>query len=341
MKKISPLKIITLISCLLLAAVLVLIGCARRAEPVSVITETTEDDFPTEMVTVVHTVAETEPESETETETEEETEPEDVTAPVIVGVSDKVVHIGDSVAYKQGVEVYDDTDPEPTLEINADMVDVSTIGEYIVIYIATDASGNVAYDAANVKVVAQESISSDDANALADEILGNIIEEGMSDAQKLDAVWWYVYQLGYVDVDYGTVEEYLDNAYNFLTRMMGNCRCFYAASRLLLERLGYDTMLVRNKDDAAQTHYWNLVSIDGGETWYHFDPTCWGWEEEYEICMVSDEWLLSYSQWHSMETYDWEVSKYPSTPEENYDDDFFGDRLVFDNTGFHDYYYGY
>ena len=137
----------------------------------------------------------------------------DTTAPVITGITDRVVHIGETVAYKQGVVVTDDIDPEPKLEVNADGVDISTVGEYMVIYTATDAAGNSSTASATIKVVPQEAISTEQANALADDVLSHIITDDMTDSEKLDAVWWYIHEMGYVDIDYGEPEEYLDNAY--------------------------------------------------------------------------------------------------------------------------------
>lgn len=317
---------------ILIGTVIIIAGCAKKNEQVTLLSET--QTSPTETVTTQTTAASL-------ATTEDSTEPVDTIAPVITGVTDRVVHIGETIAYKKDVKVTDDKDPNPKLEINADGVDISTVGEYTVIYTATDASNNSSVATATIKVVPQESVSTAQANALADDVLSRIISDDMTDSEKLDAVWWYIHELGYVDIDYGEPEEYLDNAFYFITRMMGNCRCVYASSRLLLERLGWKCMMMRNREDAAQTHYWNLVSLDNGKTWYHFDPVCWGWEEEYVICMVSDEWILSYSDWHNMETYDWEIDDYPATPDESYDPDgFFGDRCLFDETGFYWEYYG-
>ena len=326
----DPHKLIMIILSVLIIALSAIIVCSCAKKKVQV-PDTTTSETTTEKQTTT-TPATTETESTT---------PADTVAPVIAGVTDRVVHIGETIAYKKNITVTDDIDPAPKLEVNADGVDISTVGEYTVIYTATDASNNSSVATATIKVVPQEAVSTAQANALADDVLSRIITDDMTDSQKLDAVWWYVHELGYVDIDYGEPEEYLDNGFYFITRMMGNCRCVYGASRILLERLGYKCMIMRNKPDAAQAHYWNLVSLDDGLTWYHFDPVCWGWEEEYVICMVSDEWILSYSQWHNMETYDWDPEGIPATPEWSYDPDgFFGDRMLFDETGFYWNYYG-
>ncbi len=330
MRQKNPHKLIMVILAALIVAVMAVIvaACAKKKEQIP---DTTASAATTQATT---TTAPTTKETESTT-------PADTKAPVITGVTDRVVHIGETIAYKKNIIVTDDIDPEPKLEVDASGVDISVVGEYTVIYTATDASNNSTVATAIIKVVPQEAVSTAQANALADDVLSRIITPDMTDSQKLDAVWWYVHELGYVDIDYGEPEEYLDNGFYFITRMMGNCRCVYGASRILLERLGWKCMMMRNREDAAQTHYWNLVSLDDGLTWYHFDPVCWGWEEEYVICMVSDEWILAYSQWHNMETYDWDPEGIPATPEWSYDPDgYFGDRMLFDETGFYWEYYG-
>ncbi|MBE6017499.1 MAG: DUF5011 domain-containing protein [Lachnospiraceae bacterium] len=331
MRRINSHRLILIILAVLIAALVAanIAACARKKEQVPSDTVTSETTTAKQTTTAAQT---------TETES---TTPADTTAPVITGVTDRVVHIGETIAYKKNIVVTDDTDPAPKLEVNADGVDISTVGDYTVIYTATDASLNYSVVTATIKVVPQEDVTTAQAEALADDVLSRIVTDDMTDSQKLDAVWWYVHELGYTDIDYGEPEEYLNNGFYFITRMMGNCRCVYGASRILLERLGYKCMMMRNREDAAQTHYWNLVSLDDGETWYHFDPVCWGWEEEYVICMVSDEWILSYSEWHNMETYDWDPEGVPATPDRSYDPDgYFGDRMLFDESGFYWEYYG-
>jgi len=259
--------------------------------------------------------------SEETTETPSETEEiipsaaADNSSPVISGVRDLVVHVDETIDFAKGITVSDDTDPSPTLEIDSSGVDINAVGSYIVIYIASDSSGNRTIDAANVRVVSAEKVSMEDAIALADQVIAEIITDDMDDVQKLNALWWHLYSMGYAEIDYAGVDDYLENAYHFLDSGRGNGKCFYAASRLILERLGFTTMMVENIPEAAREHYWNLVSADGGNTWYHFDPTHWNWVEDGVISMVTDEWLWSFSSRHDYMSHDWDTSRYPATPE--------------------------
>ena len=253
--------------------------------------------------------------SETGSETQA---PPDITPPVIEGVQDIVIHVGEQKDFLEGITAADDTDPEPLIEADYWSVDNTKVGSYIVIYIATDKSGNSSYSAANVKVVSQESISREQADEMADSIFAELFTEGMTDGEKLYAIWWYIYGMSYSDLNYGTVDDYLDNAYHFLDGHVGDDRCFYSAARLLLERAGYQTMTVQNVPDAFSEHYWNLVSCDGGNSWYHFDAMHWSWLEDGMICMATDEQLWNYSARHDYETHDWDTELYPATPEEDF-----------------------
>ena len=252
---------------------------------------------------------------------------EDSEAPVITGVHNFTVTEGSAVSYKEGIEVTDNSDPSPKLTVDTSAVNLSKLGDYEIIYIATDASGNETRITAEVNVISRVSVSLELANAAADEVLSAIITEDMSEREKLEEVWWYLHRIGYNDVDYGEVDDYLDNAYYYLTTYMGNCRCCYAATKLIMERLGYKTMKVQNIEEANTPHYWNLVSADGGETWYHFDPTCWNWNDKDEtdddiICMSTDEHVWDYSDRHDYWCYNWDPSLYPATPTEPYFDSY-------------------
>ncbi len=191
------------------------------------------------------------------------------------------------------------------------------MGTYEVYYIATDSSGNKTTVTSYVNVTARETITAEAAGAVADEILAGIITDGMSDKEKLRAVYNYIHSIGYIDVDYAGVDDYLTNSYYFLTTKRGDCKCFYAASKLLLERLGFTTTRIQNRS-GVMVHYWNLVSTDGGATWYHFDPTDWEWTDSEQPFMMTDEEILAYSARHDNIPYDWDTGSYPATPAESY-----------------------
>ena len=69
---------------------------------------------------------------------------QDTTPPVISGVTDQTVLLGETVAYKKGVTVTDDYDEDVKLEVDSSQVNPTVAGDYLVTYRATDHSGNTA-----------------------------------------------------------------------------------------------------------------------------------------------------------------------------------------------------
>ena len=255
----------------------------------------------------------TEAESETETATEEA----DIVAPVIQGVTPISVTLGDTISYKTGVVVTDNTDDAPVLNIDASNVDLGREGVYKVVYEAKDSSGNSTSVETTVTIKPRSLIGLDQAYEMADKVLAEILTDEMTEEEQLYAVWIYLHRIPYTDISYS--DNYVDNAYYFLEKRAGNCHCYYAASRLMLERMGYLTIDVKNRDHSKLRHFWNLVSVDGGETWYHFDPCGWNWNDKDGLLfMVTDDFLVAFSYSHDFYSHDWEEDLYPATPKEHY-----------------------
>ena len=143
-------------------------------------------------------------------------------------------------------------------------------------------------------------------NEFADKVLAAIIEEGMTDEEKCKAIYDYVHEIPYVNVVYS--KNWKENGYRMLHDREGDCFGFYAASRLLLERLGYQVIELQNINGFK--HVWCLVSIDKGKTWLHFDPTCWSWGSDTDLCLLTDDELVAYGTEHQVGTnqlsHDWD-----------------------------------
>ncbi|MBP3872011.1 MAG: polysaccharide deacetylase family protein [Faecalicoccus sp.] len=67
---------------------------------------------------------------------------EDKTAPKVSGTKDIKLRPGESVDLTSGVEASDDMDSKPKITVDDSQVDYNTPGEYEVVYIAADRSGN-------------------------------------------------------------------------------------------------------------------------------------------------------------------------------------------------------
>ena len=146
--------------------------------------------------------------------------------------------------------------------------------------------------------ILEEEVVRDDSEyrELVDKILVAIITPEMTDEEKCQAVYDYVHGIPYVNVVYS--RNWKENGYRMLYDRAGDCFGFYSASRLLLERLGYSVIELQNMN--GFTHVWCLVSIDGGITWLHFDPTNWSWGNDGDICLLTDEEMVAYGMRHQV-----------------------------------------
>lgn len=148
--------------------------------------------------------------------------------------------------------------------------------------------------------------AADSYDEFADLVLAAVITDDMTDMEKCRAVYDYVHEIPYVNVVYS--DDWRENGYHMLFDRAGDCFGYYSASRLLLERLGYQVIELQNMN--GFTHVWCLVSTDNGQTWQHFDPTCWSWGSDGYLCMVSDDELVAYGNRHQvgygMLSHDWD-----------------------------------
>ncbi len=253
-----------------------------------------------------------------ETETEPvQTEPPDLQPPVIEGVADQTVFVGDTVSYRSGVTVTDDRDPDPVLTVNSDGVDLSTPGEYTVIYVAADAAGNEARAEAKIIVEARPEGYVDPAEIYAevDEILASIIGEDMTTEEQVRAIYQWI-RRKIVYGDHSDREDYVQTAYTTIQRGYGDCFGYFAVGKILMERLdipNIDVQKVRNYPHDSD-HFWSLVSVDGGESYYHFDVTP-RINQKRDLCLITDKALDAFSAAHG-NSHNRDKALYPATPEE-------------------------
>lgn len=212
----------------------------------------------------------------------------DTEAPRLLGVKDITVMVGGSVSYRDGVSALDDVDGPVPFQVDAGAVDLSEPGEYPVVYSAEDAAGNRAEEAITVTVeprtVDQDIVEPDEpaashggsaagpvteeeVNRLADQILGRILRDGMSQREQARAIFNYVNQhIRYV----GTSDKssWIVGAHTGFTRQRGDCYNYFACSKALLTRAGIPNIDLTRVGGNSR-HYWQLVNT--GDGWYHFD----------------------------------------------------------------------
>ena len=242
------------------------------------------------------------------------TGPKDSQPPQIYGIQDFTVYQGDPVSYLSGVTATDDLDPEPKLNVDSREVDLSKPGTYTVTYTASDDSGNLATACASITVLKKEEGYADleTIYTLADELLAIILEGTTDTRQQVEAI----YNWARTDIRYAGHSDRSDwrqTAYNVIRSGEGDCFGYFAATKLMFERLGIpniDVQKVRNHEEDSD-HFWSLVSVDGNH-YYHFDATP-RYGDGDDFCLVTDAFLDAYSEQHKG-SHNRDKSLYPQTP---------------------------
>ncbi len=238
-------------------------------------------------------------------------------APEISGAEDKTVYIGDTIAYRSGVTVTDNEDSAPTLNIDSSKVDMTKAGSYEVIYTATDAAGNKTQTTitVTVKKKVESSVNADYVYALADKKLDTLLKDGMTVSEQVKAIYdWANTNIWYSGKS--NKEDYLSEAQKVLKGGGTDCFGYFAVTKLMFERLeipNIDVKKVKNYEGDSN-HYWSLVSVDGGQNYYHFDATPRKGSGDY-FFLVTDAELDEYSNAHN-KCHNRDKSLYPATPEE-------------------------
>ena len=224
-------------------------------------------------------------------------EPGDTTAPTILGVNKLSVFVGSTVAYRSGILVTDDVDPNPKLTVDSSFVNLSAPGTYQLVYSATDSAGNTSKVQTTVTVVEAPESYVDEAliKDTADQLLATILTEGQTPEQQINAIYDWMEGHCYYIAEFDK-SDYMQAAYLMMTTNRGDCYGFYALSRLLFDRLGLPNLTVTRLPNEVRTsrHWWNMVSLDGGESWYHFDSTP-HMTYPTRTCLVTDTFLNEFN----------------------------------------------
>ena len=228
----------------------------------------------------------------------------DTEAPVISGVADMSVFIGDPVYYKKNVTATDNCPEGLQLMVDNSAVNLSEEGTYPVTYVARDFAGNETTVSANI-TVRRKVYDENEVYAMADGIVARIITPEMSLVEKLEAIYTYIR----THVRYtGSSDKgnWVKGAYEGFSNGNGDCYTYACMSKALLTRAGIPNMDIE-KIPAKTRHYWNLVNT--GEGWYHFDVTPRSWDPPH-IVLWTDEQLMAYSTTHN-NSHNYDHSIYP------------------------------
>ena len=241
--------------------------------------------------------------------------PGDTTPPRIMGVNSMSVFVGSSIAYRSGILVTDDTDPAPKLTVDSFQVNLSAPGTYPVFYTAIDSAGNKTTLETSITVVEAPAAYVDEAliHEKADELLAGIITDGMTPEEQVNAVYDWIASHCYYIAQFDK-SDYMQAAYLMMTDYRGDCYGFYAVSRLLFEELGLPNLTVTRLPNEVRTsnHWWNMVSLDCGGSWYHFDATP-HLTAGARTCLVTDAYLEEFNQ-ENPNYYYFDKTAVPRTP---------------------------
>lgn len=194
---------------------------------------------------------------------------EDTTDPVFDLAEDFTAFLGEAIRYKQHVDVYDNSGVVD-LEIDTSKVEQDKLGTYDIYYTAKDPYGHTSTATAKITIAEK---TADEAQLFekVDAILADIIRDDMSAKEKATAIFKYT-NTSFLFVNDSDKSDYVKAALTMLDIRQGDCYSFFALAKALLTRAG-----IKNVDiytlDGTNEHYWNLVDIDDGHGWYHFDAT--------------------------------------------------------------------
>ena len=227
----------------------------------------------------------------------------DTESPVIYGVHDITLYVGEGISYFSGVYAEDNADGSVQVTVDADSVNTKAAGKYTITYYATDSAGNTASKTAKVTVLVR-SVEEETVRDLAESVIKRIITDDMTGYQKLSAIYkWVRNNVGWYDSS--DKDDWVKAAYQGLHDGKGDCFVYQMVSKVLLDAAGIDNKLI-DTQPLRYLHCWNLVNI--GEGWYHFDttPRKGGFDGLY----LDDETLLAYSETHS-NSHIYDHEKYP------------------------------
>lgn len=241
----------------------------------------------------------------------------DTTGPQILGVNTMSLYQGSTMSYRSGVLLVDDYDDAPVLSIDSSQVNLNEPGTYDVTYTGTDAAGNVTTLTTTITIKERKSSYVEESviYAKADELLSRFITEAMTTEEQVRAIYkWVRNNCFYSNIS--DKNDRLQAAWQMMNKGYGDCYNYYAICSLFMERLNIPHLAVRRSADSVRTtrHYWCLVSVDGGENYYHLDA-CPTLAFDTRICLVTDAVLENCNKYApGYFTFDKEL--YPATPQE-------------------------
>lgn len=210
-------------------------------------------------------------------------------APQMTGVFNITIFAGDTISYRKNVKVIDNHDENPKLVIDSSQVNRNKVGTYYVTYHAEDKAGNITEKTIFVKVMEKLAVTQEMVDALADQVLAEILSDTMSNWDKAYAIYkWTKQNIAYTG--HTDPSDIVAGAYQGLRYRAGDCFTFCAVAHMLYLRAGFEALKV-TRTAGYLHHYWNYVNIGAG--WFHCDSNLY--RTDYEVFMKTTEEVVEYS----------------------------------------------
>lgn len=196
----------------------------------------------------------------------------DTEGPVISGAGNLTVNKHATINYLSGVSANDKKDGKCEVTVDSSGVNTSVAGTYYATYTSKDKKGNTT----TVKRKITVNHDADDTNAKMNEFFNNYCA-GKDPVSIASAVRTHV--------KYNSNWGGEDPVWYGLTEGKGNCYVHASILKRALEKAGYQNRIIYLTD---QSHYWNLVYVNG--VWRHLDGTP---SANHTLGLLTDEQKLA------------------------------------------------
>ena len=228
-----------------------------------------------------------------------------------------VVGKGDGIDYAESLIVTDDYAVKPKLEIDDSKVDLTQVGDYDLVYRATDDVGNVSEITVQVHVVitgrgglssAEIRAYEDKAYSMAKAINKKILSSNDTDVVKAMKIFYWVHNNIRFVLRTPQYDNWAVAAINTFSKKYSSCYGTWAVCKAMLDVEGIENLCVVRKVSRAHPnyHYWALVKLNG--EWYHCDAQKYfdGTSKKYFTFMMTDKEIYAAPSDHTFDK-----SKYP------------------------------
>jgi len=196
----------------------------------------------------------------------------DTDGPVISGIKDIQVAKYSTIDYYSGVSANDKKDGKCEVTVDSSNVNTSSAGTYYATYTSKDTKGNTTTSKRKIVVNHDQ----EDTNAKMDAFYNNYCA-GKDPVGIASAVREHI--------RYNSNWGGDDPIWYGLTEGKGNCYVHASVLKRALEKAGYQNRIIYLKD---QSHYWNLVYVNG--VWRHIDGTP---SSNHTLGLLTDEQKLA------------------------------------------------